>query len=109
MSNCKESPALGDASPATPFTPRFSAGQIVATPGALAAMNAHDCLPLDLLRRHLSGDWGTVPREDAQANEQALKYGDRLLSSYQIAPRVVIWLITEADRSSSTFLRPSEY
>ena len=108
MSNLNKSPAQGDEPTVKPFTPRFSAGQIVTTPGALAAMQAHGCLPLDLLRRHLSGDWGTVPSEDAQSNEQALKYGDRLLSIYQIAPDVVIWLITEADRSSSTFLRPSE-
>ena len=109
MSNLNKSPAQGDEPTVKPFTPRFSARQIVATPGALAAMQAHGCLPLDLLRRHLSGDWGTVPREDAQMNEQALKYGDRLLSSYRIAPSVVIWLITEADRSSSTYLLPSEY
>lgn len=109
MSNVQVLSVPGDEPAAKPFTPRFSAGQIVATPGALAAMQAHGCLPLDLLRRHLSGDWGTVPREDAQMNEQALKYGDRLLSSYLIAPGVVIWLITEADRSASTFLQPSEY
>jgi hypothetical protein len=109
MSNFKASCPLGDAQPAEPFTPRFSAGQVVATPGALAAMQAHGCSPLDLLRRHLSGDWGTVPREDAQANEQALKYGDRLLSSYLIAPGVVIWLITKASLDCSTFLTPSEY
>ena len=109
MSNLNASPAQGDEPTVKPFTPRFSAGQIVATPGALAAMHAHGCLPLDLLRRHLSGDWGTVPPEDAQANEQALKYGDRLLSSYRIATSVLIWLITEADRSSSTYLLPSEY
>lgn len=109
MSDLNASQAQGDEPAAKPFALRFSAGQIVATPGALAAMQAHGCLPLDLLRRHLSGDWGTVPSEDAQANEQALKYGDRLLSSYLIAPGVVIWLITEADRRSSAFLEPSEY
>ena len=72
-------------------------------------MQEHQTSPMELLRRHRAGDWGTVPKEDAQANEQALKYGDRLMSIYQIAPDVVIWLITEADRSSSTFLRPAEY
>ena len=109
MSDLNASQAQGDEPAAKPFAPRFSAGQIVATPGALAAMQAHGCLPLDLLRRHLSGDWGTVSREDAQMNEHALKYGDRLLSSYLIAPGVVIWLITESSRASSTFLTPSEY
>ena len=88
---------------------RFSPGQIVATPGALAAMEEHDCVPLTLLARHLCGDWGTLPPEDAAANNDALQYGNRLLSSYVIAPNVTIWLISEADRSASTFLLPSEY
>lgn len=108
MFNFNES-APDDASTGQPLTPRFSTGQLLFTPGAFAAIQEHQTSPMELLRRHRAGDWGTVPKEDAQANEQALKYGDRLLSSYLIAPDVVIWLITEADRSSSTFLRPAEY
>lgn len=88
---------------------KFSPGQVLATPGALAAMEECECSPLTLLSRHLGGDWGSVPTEDAEANNDALKYGDRLLSSYVIAPNVTIWLITEADRSSTTALLPSEY
>lgn len=88
---------------------RFRAGQIVSTPGALEAMEEHHCSPLTLLARHLSGDWGTVCAEDVAANEAALQYGSRVLSSYEIAPKVTIWLITEADRSATTFLLPSEY
>ena len=87
----------------------FHPGQVVTTPGALAAMHQHQCLPLDLLQRHLSGDWGDVPADDAALNVEALHYGNRLLSSYRIAPAVTIWLITEADRSCSTFLLPDEY
>lgn len=88
---------------------KFQPGQIVSTPGALEAMEEHQCSPLSLLARHLSGDWGTVCAEDAAMNEEALQYGSRVLSSYQIAPKVTIWLITEADRSVTTFLLPSEY
>ncbi len=88
---------------------KFRSGQIVSTPGALEAMEEHQCSPLTLLARHLSGDWGTVCAEDAASNEEALQCGLRVLSSYEIAPKVTIWLITEADRSVTTFLRPSEY
>lgn len=89
--------------------PKFSPGQIVATPGALAAMEEHQCEPLSLLTRHLSGDWGALPVEDAQMNDQALQFEGRLLSCYPIGPDTKIWLITEADRSATTYLLPSEY
>lgn len=96
--------------PATPVLPqKFSPGEIVATPGALAAMEAHQCLPLTLLARHLAGDWGSVPFEDAQLNDLALKTGGRLLSSYAIGPETRIWVITEWDRTVTTFLLPAEY
>ena len=108
MFNFNESAPDG-ASTGQPVAPRFSTGQLLFSSGAFAAMQEHQTSPMELLRRHRAGDWGTVPKEDAQANEQALKYGDRLLSSYLIAPDVVIWVITEADRSSSTFLRPAEF
>ena len=108
MFNFNES-APDDVSSGQPLTPRFSTGQLLFTPCAFSAMQEHQTSPMELLRRHRAGDWGTVPKEDAHANEQALKYGSRLLSSYLIAPDVVIWLITEADRASSTFLTPSEY
>ncbi len=89
--------------------PLFSPGQIVATPGAIEAMNKHQCLPATLLDKHLSGDWGSVCKEDAATNDDAVQHGDRILSSYQIGERVRIWLITEWDRSVTTILLPSEY
>jgi len=88
---------------------RFRPGRIVATPASLAAMAEHNYLPLALLARHLAGDWGEMTADNARANEDALKCGNRVLSNYVIAPDVTIWLITEADRSSTTFLLPSEY
>lgn len=89
--------------------PKFSPGQIVATPGALAAMEEHQCPPLTLLARHLAGDWGVLPAEDAQLNNEALKSDGRLLSSYPLGGDTRIWVITEWDRSVTTFLLPSEY
>lgn len=88
---------------------RFSPGQLVSTPGALAAMTAACCLPLDLLQRHVCGDWGEIDAEDAACNEAALLSGERVLSAYRIGSETRIWLITEADRSVTTFLLPEEY
>ncbi|WP_374266710.1 hypothetical protein [Zoogloea sp.] len=90
-------------------SPKFSPGQIVATPGALAAMEEHQCSPLTLLARHLSADWGVLPNEDAQLNDEALKSDGRLLSSYPLGGDTRIWVITEWDRSVTTFLKPDEY
>ena len=90
-------------------SPKFSPGQIVATPGALAAMEEHQCQPLTLLARHLAVDWGVLPAEDAQLNDEALKSDGRLLSSYPLGGDTRIWVITEWDRSVTTFLKPDEY
>lgn len=87
----------------------FSPGQIVSTPGALEAMSMIQCLPMDLLFRHLTGDWGSIPAEDAKANQTALENGWRIMSSYVLGNDIKIWLITEADRSVTTFLLPEEY
>lgn len=88
---------------------KFPPGQIVSTRGALAAMQEYQVSPANLLRRHLSGDWGSVPVEDAQFNEMALQSGGRLLSSFAIGEGIFIWVITESDRSSTTLLKPEEY
>lgn len=90
-------------------TAKFSLGQIVATPAALSLLAAHDVAALDLLARHISGDWGDVPAEDSESNNVALNTDGRLLSSYRIAPNTTIWIITEWDRSATTILRPDDY
>jgi hypothetical protein len=95
--------------------PKFELGQLVSTPGALES-----CSPdhlSDCLNRHASGDWGVVCIEDAVSNDEALKLGMRVLSAYPIDSAKpskgwgdnTLWIITEADRSATTFLLPSEY
>lgn len=86
----------------------FCLGSIVATKGALAAARVFR-LPLDLLRRHAAEDWGDLCIEDLQANSQAIRSGERLLSAYRLSPQERIWVITEADRSATTLLLPEEY
>ena len=88
---------------------RFSLGQVVATPGAIEALNESGQDALQFLQRHITGDWGDVPAEDAEENELSLKEGFRLLSAYATAKDVKIWIITEADRSVTTLLLPEEY
>ncbi len=89
--------------------PRFPLGQVVATPGALAALQAAGQLPFAFLRRHQSGDWGDIPEEDKVENELSVAQGFRILSAYILTTGVKIWLITEYDRSATTVLLPQEY
>lgn len=84
----------------------FALGQVVATRGVADCFAPMDLL--ELLHRHSLGDWGTVCPDDAAANDLALIEGGRLLSAYAISGRKV-WVITEADRSSTTVLFPDEY
>ncbi len=87
---------------------RFELGVVVATPGALKLLAATGTDPTELLRRHHGGDWGEVDAHDRRANDAALRHGTRLLSSYPVGAEKV-WIITEADRSSTCLLLPSEY
>jgi hypothetical protein len=88
---------------------RFSLGRVVATPGALRALEKAEQLPAAFLDRHAEGDWGDVPEEDKQENELSVEHGFRILSAYTTSAGEKIWIITEADRSSTTILLPSEY
>jgi len=92
-----------------PTTPLFPAGQIVATPGALALLERANKTPVEFLSRHLRGDWGDLCPEDKAENELSLKHGFRLMSSYRVTENENLWMITEADRAITTLLLPSEY
>jgi hypothetical protein len=61
------------------------------------------------LGRHVVGDWGELPPEDVAANTLALVTGERILSSYWMSGGTKLWVITEADRSSTCLLLPEEY
>jgi len=82
---------------------------LVATPGALAALEKSRQSPAKFLARHAAGDWGEVCQEDQRLNDEALQTGERLLSAYRTSCGDRLWIITEADRSATTILLPSEY
>ena len=88
---------------------KFELGVVVATPGALEVLGDFEVSPSELIERHVSGNWGDVPTEDARENEYALKHGFRIMSSYPLSGGVHVWVITEADRSSTCILLPAEY
>jgi hypothetical protein len=87
----------------------FAMGVIVATPGALAALRSAGQSPADFLRKHAAGDWGDLDDHDQAANWSALREGGRLLSAYVTVRGDRVWVITEADRSSTCLLLPEEY
>ncbi len=88
----------------------FPLGQVVATPDALAALEEADMSAMPLLSRHQSGDWGDLCEEDRQLNDEGVNNGSRLLSSYVLeATGQNVWIITEADRSSTCVLLPENY
>ncbi|MDO9103665.1 MAG: hypothetical protein Q7U57_01755 [Methylovulum sp.] len=87
----------------------FPLGQTLATPGALETLETLGIDPGTLLDRHLSCDWSDMEPEDQESNREALTNGSRIFSSYRLADGTKIWVITEADRSCTTILLPSEY
>ena len=91
------------------MTARFKLGQMVATPQSITILAQDNMKPLDLIKRHVSGDWGDVCFEDAEANEAAVKDGDRILSVYHTSQGEKLYVITEWDRSVTTVLMADEY
>lgn len=100
---------------------RFSLGSLFATAGALETLeearqrtrdwrNAPAETASELFARHECGDWGDLTKADKDENELSIKEGFRILSAYKLkATGQKLWVITEADRSKTTLLRPDEY
>ena len=88
---------------------KFPLGQVVSTPGALDALRRAGQEPWPFISRHVAGDWGELDEEDRRENELSVREGFRILSAYNLKDGTKIWIITEADRSSTTILLPEEY
>ena len=97
--------------------PLFRLGQILATPGALVTLERLGVNPLSLVfGRHVLGDWGDLGDEDRELNNHSVAKGMRIFSSNKLAVLTsdgttseTVWILTEADRASTTILMPSEY
>jgi len=86
---------------------KFPLGKVVATRGVLAKVKDEDITRC--IERHSRGDWGDLCKEDKQLNEEALKFGNRLFSSYVLSDDLEVYVITEWDKSVTTVLLPEEY
>lgn len=93
----------------TANTPLFPLGRVVATPGAIDALAVTGQTAAEFLRRHQAGDYGVVDADDKKANDDAVRCGERVFSAYLLTDGVRVWVITEADRSSTCLLMPDEY
>jgi hypothetical protein len=87
--------------------PLFDLGTVVCTIGVIELMEKGlDVLPY--IGKHVTGDWGTQSASDKRENDYSVNRNLRILSSYH-TEFGKIWIITEADRSSTTILKPDEY
>ncbi|MFC2014125.1 hypothetical protein ACFLU8_04565 [Chloroflexota bacterium] len=94
------------------MTVAINMGRLLMTRGVndlVAEDEAFAKFVMNSLTRHCRGDWGNLTDEDKQENEISLKAGYRLLSTYESEGLPKIWIITEADRSTTTILFPDEY
>ena len=82
-------------------------GRIVITPNALESLYFADVE--EAISKHSLGNWGEVCAEDAAENDLAVLEDCRILSTYTDRQGVKFWIITEADRSSTTILLPEDY
>ena len=90
----------------------FPFGRLVSTAGVNAEIQENEefkFFSIESLAKFLRGDWGQVCEEDKETNDDALKLGNRLVGSYEKEGLKKLWIITEADRSTTTLLFPSEY
>jgi hypothetical protein len=89
--------------------PLFELGRIVATPGALDALEKNNDTAMRYVMCHVMGNWGDLPQEDIDTNMMSISEGERVMSSYRLVDKTWIWVITESDRSCTTVLLPEEY
>ena len=85
----------------------FNIGRVYMTPGIQQKLSMASIVLA--LARHMNGDWGDLDEEDRKANDESVRFGGRILSAYVDRHHTRFWIITEADRSSTTILLPEEY
>jgi hypothetical protein len=87
----------------------FNLGRMVITIGAMDALEESGQAADEFLERHQRGDWGDLGEADKSENDFSLGERLRIFSAYHTKNGKKLWVITEADRSTTTILLPSEY
>ena len=89
---------------------RFSTATITTTPGALELLAFFGTSPLDLIRRHFSGEWGG-DADNGRVNERYLRHGAGMLLSIFRVGEERVWVISHIGGADAytTVLLPGEY
>jgi hypothetical protein len=96
--------------------PKFDAGTVYLTGGAQTALEriaSGTEIVIQLLARHMAGDWGEIDASDRAMNDRAVNDGNMILSSYRLPDQTVLWIISDptdaAGQRVTTVLLPEEY
>jgi hypothetical protein len=87
---------------------------MVASPKAAEVMEKHGISAMNLIDRHVHGDWGNLNDEYKAQNELAVKDGSPVLSIYEPVEGVTLCVITdrvideEGHRHATVILLPEE-
>lgn len=87
----------------------FPLGQIVMTPAAAQALHEANESPIKFIAKHAALEQGELDDQDHKANLWALQNEARIFSNFKLASGEKLWVITEADRSSTCLLLPNDY
>ncbi|MGB9178895.1 MAG: hypothetical protein WCB68_06555 [Pyrinomonadaceae bacterium] len=93
----------------TTATTRFPLGRMFMTPSAIEALAEAEQSPQEFIRRHARLEQGELSDDDHKENLFSVDKDLRIFSAYKTAKGVKLWVITEADRSATTILLPSDY
>ncbi|MBX8911161.1 hypothetical protein M8T12_12310 [Enterobacter ludwigii] len=86
----------------------FPIGALIFSQGVDRLMREGRIDPMPYLQRHIRGDWGDVTDDKWQENNAALTSGEPLNSLYIVTRELTIRICTEADRSATQVMLPSE-
>lgn len=82
---------------------RFRLGELTATAEAVAAAHSARIQVLEVVLRHLGGDWGDVDDDARASNDDAVTTGGPLRSEYPLAGTGdTVIITTDADRRHTT-------
>jgi hypothetical protein len=93
----------------TTGTTSFPLGHLYLTSGAIEALEESGQSPQDFISRHAQLEQGELCDEDHGENLFSVDKPLRIFSAFKTARGEKLWVITEADRSATTILLPSEY
>lgn len=86
----------------------FPLGALIFSAGVEQKMQEGRLDPMPYFHRHTRGDWGDVSDVQWLENNGALAYGGYLDSTYVVTRELTIRVFTEADRSATYIVLPSE-